>query len=44
MKGVRRKIESGTWADGVHYRKSRDGHIQINLEAYEKWVEGNRAA
>lgn len=39
-KAVRRKIQSGVWVEGLHYRKSPDGHIQIDFEAYEKWVEG----
>lgn len=36
---VQSKIKSGVWAKGVHWRNSPDNRRQINLEAYEKWVE-----
>lgn len=39
-KAVRRKIESGVWREGEMYVKSPDGHIQIIVEAYNKWVKG----
>lgn len=42
-KAVRRKIEDGVWVEGVHYRKSPDGRIQMDMEAYERWVEGEPA-
>ena len=42
--GVRGKISTGVWASGIHFTKAPDGHILINLEAYEKWVEGRESA
>jgi hypothetical protein len=38
-KAVREKIRTGVWAEGIHYRRAPDGHILIDLEGYEKWVE-----
>lgn len=39
-KAVRRKIESGVWLEDVHFRKAPDGHIMIDLEGVNAWVEG----
>lgn len=39
-KAVQRKIEEGVWLEGKVWRKSPDGHRQIDLEAFERWVEG----
>lgn len=39
-KAVRRKIEDGKWIQGKHYRKAPDGHIMMDLEEINKWVEG----
>ncbi len=39
-KGVRCKIEDSKWIEGKHYRKAPDGHININMQEYYKWVEG----
>jgi len=39
-RAVRSKIHEGVWVEGIHYRRSKDRHVQINLEEYEKWVEG----
>jgi hypothetical protein len=43
-KAVYEKIRVGVWIEGVHYRKAPDGHILIDLEAIERWVEGQQAA
>jgi hypothetical protein len=37
-KAVRRKIDSGAWREGVHYRKAPDGAILVDLEGYEQWA------
>ncbi|MDP2262007.1 MAG: hypothetical protein Q8K24_02500 [Hydrogenophaga sp.] len=39
---LEQKIDSPVpaWIEGIHWRKSPDGKRQINLEEYEKWVEG----
>ena len=36
---VRAKIRDGIWLEGREYRKSPDGHIQIDIEGYYAWVE-----
>lgn len=43
-KAVRRKIEDGVWVAGREYKKAPDGSILMDLEGYERWVEGGRAA
>jgi hypothetical protein len=39
-KAIRNKIQCGIWLMNVIWRKAPDGCIFINLEAVEKWVEG----
>jgi hypothetical protein len=43
-KAIRRKIEDGHWTDGKHYRKAPDGHIYIDMKAFEQWVEAGHGA
>ncbi|HVT23014.1 MAG TPA: excisionase [Rhizomicrobium sp.] len=43
-KAVRCKIAEGVWLEGKHYRRAPDGAILMNLEAYERWVEGESVA
>jgi hypothetical protein len=38
-KAIRRKIETGVWLQGKHYRKAPDGRITMNLQEYYAWVE-----
>lgn len=42
-KAVRRKIEEGIWIAGREYKRAPDGSILIDVEGYERWVEGSRA-
>lgn len=37
------KIRKGTWAQGLHWCKAPDGHVMINVEAYNRWVESAQA-
>ena len=37
---ISKKIDRGQWPEGVMWKKSPDGRRQINLEAYNLWVEG----
>lgn len=37
---LEQKIDSLAWMEGTVWKKSPDGKRQINLEEYEKWVEG----
>lgn len=41
-KALRRKIEDGVLIQGVHYVKSPDGRININVERFQEWLEGKR--
>jgi len=34
------KMRKGVWIEGEHYRKAPDGNIMVNIEAFERWVEG----
>lgn len=42
-KAVRRKMESGVWAEGKHWKKAPDGRILINIPAIEHWIETHAA-
>jgi hypothetical protein len=42
-KAIRKKIEDGVWIQGRHYRKAPDGRIMMDMEEYERWVEGQLA-
>lgn len=44
QKAVRRKIEEGVWLEGKQYRRAPDGRILIDMDGYEKWVEGQTQA
>jgi hypothetical protein len=37
---VRAKIKRAVWREGVHYRRAPDGHILMDMEAYQRWAEG----
>lgn len=37
-KAIRRKIEEGTWRQGLEYVKAPDNHILIDLKAVEQWA------
>jgi hypothetical protein len=41
-KAVRRKIEEGVWIEGQQFRKAPDGHVMIDVEGVERWVEGQQ--
>lgn len=43
QKAVRRKIEAGVWIEGREYRRAPDGHIIVDLQGYERWVEKSAA-
>ena len=40
-RAIYRKIEKGTWIDGIHYRRAPDGHILMDLDQFNRWVEGS---
>jgi len=39
-KAVRAKIAAGVWRQGNHYVKAPDGHMLVDLDAYEAWASG----
>lgn len=39
-KAVRHKIDLGVWIEGRQYRKAPDNRILVDIEGYERWVEG----
>ena len=39
-KAIRRKIEEGVWLENRHYRRAPDGHVLIDVEGVQQWVEG----
>lgn len=43
-KAVRRKIERGDWVEGRQFKRAPDGRIMMDMEGYQKWVEGQRLA
>lgn len=40
-KAVYHKIEGGVWIESLQYRRAPDGRILIDVEGYERWVEGD---
>jgi hypothetical protein len=43
-KAVRAKMEQGVWLEGREWRRAPDGHVFINPEAVDLWVEGKASA
>lgn len=43
-KAVSEKIRMGAWVEGRQYRRAPDGHILIDVEGFEKWVENQEQA
>ena len=41
-KALYNKIESGVWAEGAQYRRAPDNRILVDIEEYQKWVEGDQ--
>ena len=39
-KAVRNKIYRGIWVKNIHYSKSREAQITINLSDIESWIQG----
>lgn len=38
-KAIRRKIEDGVWAELREWKRAPDGHIMIDMEGVQSWVE-----
>jgi hypothetical protein len=43
-KAVYMKMHTGVWIEGQQYKKAPDGNPVIDLEGYERWVEGGLEA
>ncbi len=41
---IAKKIDRGDWIEGILWTKSPDGRRQVNVEAFNKWVEGTLRA
>jgi hypothetical protein len=39
VKAMERKIERGDWVEGKVWRRAPDGHIVIDVQGYQRWVE-----
>ena len=37
---LRQKKKTGKWVDGIHIIKAPDGHLVVDLLAYEAWCRG----
>ena len=42
VKAVQRKMEDGVWVEGREWKKAPDGHPMIDVEGFQRWVEGGR--
>jgi len=40
VKAMQRKIERGDWQEGKVWKRAPDGRILIDVQGYEKWIEG----
>ncbi|RYF32077.1 MAG: excisionase [Comamonadaceae bacterium] len=43
-RAVETKIHRGVWVESRQYRRAPDGCIFIDMEGFEKWVEGQKQA
>lgn len=39
VNAIRTKIRDGIWIEKRHWRRAPDGHIVIDVEGYEEWIE-----
>ena len=37
---IRSKIRDGIWCQDLEWRKAPDGRILVDVEGYQRWVEG----
>lgn len=42
-KAVYEKIRTGAWVQGRQFKRAPDGHILVDLQEFDKWVEGQAA-
>ena len=41
-KAIQQKIDAGVWREGHEWKKAPDGRRLVDLEGYDRWVEGGR--
>ena len=41
-RALQSKIDEGVWLEGKEWRKAPDGRRLVDLEGYNRWVEGGR--
>lgn len=41
-KAMNAKIDEGIWREGKEWRRAPDGRRLVDLQGYERWVEGGR--
>jgi hypothetical protein len=41
---VDKKMRTGVWREGKHYRRAPDGHILLHLPSYYAWAENQPQA
>lgn len=41
-KAIQQKIDGGVWREGHEWRKAPDGRRLVDMQGYERWVEGGR--
>ena len=41
-KAIEIKIARGVWIEGRQFRRAPDGRVLVDMQGYEKWVEGQR--
>lgn len=44
LKAIEKKIEQRVWRFGQVLAKAPDGHVMIDLDGFERWVEGEKVA
>lgn len=37
---IRTKIRDGVWTEGEVWRRAPDGRVLVDIQGYERWVEG----
>lgn len=41
-RAIEGKIQNGIWAEGRQYRRGLDGRIYVDMQGFERWVQGGR--
>jgi hypothetical protein len=42
QEAIRAKIKAGVWLQDVVWKKAPDGRVLIDIDGFERWVEGVR--